>query len=515
MKRRAIISVYDKTGVLEIARALVEMGWEIVSTGGTASLLRDAGVAVKEVSDVTGFPEVLRGRVKTLHPLIHAGILARRDDDFHMKDVKRLGITLVDMVCVNLYPFVEHANRPVLPVTQVMEQVDIGGPALLRAAAKNWQWVIPLCNPARYGEIIQKLREQGNVDLVTRQNLAAEVFHHTAAYDAAISAYLGREWGNWPLDFPSELTFSYRRSAVLRYGENPHQKGAYYASLIPEPDTLAGFRVIHGKEISFNNLLDADAAWGLVTEFSEPAACIIKHASPCGAAVAKTPGQAFEKAYEGDPVSAFGGIVAFNRRLEEEDALSMKKCFIEMVLAPGYTEQALEVLKKKKDLRIAFMPDPKEGKLPSYSVRQVLGGILVQERDRRLPKDENWNVVSEKKPTPEELKDLAFAMTVAKHVKSNAVVLAKGMMTVGIGGGQPNRVDAVRIAVNRAGERARGACMASDGFFPFPDSVEEAARAGVTAIAAPGGSIRDSESVEAANRLGVSLVFTGTRHFLH
>ena len=520
--RRAVISVADKSGIVEFARELQEMGWEIVSTGGTARALRDGGVGAREVSELTRVPEMLGGRVKTLHPAVHGGILARRDNPSDVADLERAAIDYIDMVVCNLYPFVATASRPSATIDDIIEEIDIGGPTLLRAAAKNWAWVVPVCNPSRYPEIIRQLRLTGDVDKVTRRSLAVEVFSHTAAYDSAIAAYLGGLWGDWPLDFPEELTLGYKKALSLRYGENPHQRGAFYEPVIGgELPSLANCQ-IQGKELSYNNLNDADGAFRTAWDFKAPACAIVKHASPCGVATAETAAEAYRRAFEGDPVSAFGGVVAFNCEVDGEAAEAMRKVFLEVLLAPSYAPEALDVLKAKKDLRVlAVRPLWASGGEKGahggkrFAVRSAMGGLLVQEQDTLLPDDEEWQVVSKRGPTDREIRDLKFAMTVCKHVRSNAIVLAKDGATVGIGGGQPNRVDCVRIAVERGGDRVRESCMASDAFFPFPDSVEEAAKAGITAIAHPGGSIRDQESVAAADAHGIAMVVTGRRHFLH
>lgn len=517
--RRAIVSVADKTGIIEFAAQLVEMGWEVISTGGTARFLKEGGVTVTEVQELTGFPEILGGRVKTLHPKIHGGILARRDNISDMAELNAHQITPVDMVVCNLYPFVKTATRPSATLDEIIEEIDIGGPTLLRASAKNWNWVITVCNPARYNEIARQIRLTGDVDKLTRRQLAVEVFNHTATYDAAIASHLGGLWKGWPLDFPEELAFGYKKTFSLRYGENPHQKAAFYEPVMgSDIPSLAG-RQIQGKELSYNNINDADNALRTVWDFQPPACVAVKHATPCGVATGATAKEAFERAFEADPVSIFGGVVAFNCPVDKETAEAMKKVFLEILMAPEFTPEALEVLKNKKDLRIIpIAPAGYAGgtKAPvRYSVRSAMGGILVQEIDTLLPVDEDWQVVSKRSPTDQEIRDLRFAMTVCKHVKSNAIVLAKDAATVGIGGGQPNRVDCVRIAVERAKEKARGSVMASDAFFPFPDSVIEAAKAGVSAIVHPGGSIRDAESIAVADAHNIAMVVSGKRHFLH
>lgn len=524
--RRAIISAADKTGLVEFGKQLSDMGWEIVSTGGTARTLRDGGVPVKEVQDVTGFPEILGGRVKTLHPMIHGGILARRDNSLDMAQLSSHEITPVDMVVCNLYPFVETAARPVATLEEIIEEIDIGGPTLLRAAAKNWNWVVTICNPARYNDIARQIRLTGDIDKLTRRQLAVEVFNHTATYDAAIASYLGRLWKGWPLDFPDEVSFGYRKSLSLRYGENPHQKAAFYEPVMGGEIPPLSKGQFQGKELSYNNIHDADNAFRTVWDFPAPACVAVKHATPCGVATGTSAAEAFERAFDADPVSIFGGVVAFNCPVDKEAAEAMKKVFLEVLMAPSFTDEAREILRSKKDLRAIVIAPKWAGEgggrnsqdipgFPRYSVRSAMGGLLVQEQDSLLPEDEDWKVVSKRSPTDQEIRDLRFAMTVCKHVKSNAIVLAKDGATVAIGGGQPNRVDCVRIAVERGKDKVRGASMASDAFFPFPDAVLEAAKAGVSAIAHPGGSIRDDESLAAADAHGIAMVVTGKRHFLH
>lgn len=522
MARKALISVYNKAGLGEFALGLKELSWEIISTGGTARYLKDMGIEVKEVSQVTGFPEILDGRVKTLHPRIHGAILARRGVDKDMAQLSQHQIETIDMVVVNLYPFVETCMKDAVTLDEIVEQIDIGGPALLRAAAKNWASVIVVSDPSQYTQVLDALKSTGDLDREARLKLAYQAFSHTASYDSAISAYLGMLVGNWPLDFPNELTIGFRKSLSLRYGENPHQKAAYYEPIIPRissrkcPDDSTSWSLsraqLHGNELSYNNIGDIDAALSTVSEFTGCAAAVIKHASPCGVALGRDAKEAFSRAFEGDPVSGFGGVVALNREVDAACAEAMSKIFLEVVVAPSFTQEALEILSRKKNLKIlAFPPYKRRG----FSLKSAGSGALLQEEDLLSPDDEEWKVVSRRVPSEAEMQDLRFAMAVCKHVKSNAIVLARDKATCGIGGGQPNRVDAVRISVQRAGERARGSVMASDAFFPFPDSVEEAAKAGITAICHPGGSIRDGEVLERADELGVAIVITGRRHFLH
>ena len=508
MKKRALLSVYDKRGLGEFAKNLAGLGWELVSTGGTARAIRGAGLPVTDVSDVTGFPEILDGRVKTLHPMVHGGILAKGDDEQHVEQLKALNISPVHMVVCNLYPFVEAQANPKNSFEDILEQIDIGGPTLLRAAAKNFAWTIPVCDPNRYPDVIERLTARGDLDYETRRDLAVQAVNHTAFYDAAVASFLGGSFCGWPLNFPEEITFGYNKGLDLRYGENPHQRAAFY-----EPQLGGrGFEQLGGKDLSYNNINDASGAFRAVWDLPETSCVIVKHGAPCGAATGKTPRDAFEKAFEGDSLSAFGGVVSFNCEVDEETALAMKKPFLEVVLAPRYTSGGLGVLKAKKDLRILKV----DGSIrQSFGVKSALGGLLIQEEDRVLPGEEDWRVVSRKKPTQEQMQDLKLAVAVCKHVRSNAVVMVKGGATVGIGGGQPNRVDCVKIAAERGKERLRGSVMASDAFFPFPDAVEEAAKAGVVAVAHPGGSLRDDESLKAADALGLVMVITGKRHFLH
>ncbi|MCG0239300.1 MAG: bifunctional phosphoribosylaminoimidazolecarboxamide formyltransferase/IMP cyclohydrolase [Firmicutes bacterium] len=536
MKRRALLSVYDKTGIVELARGLVELGWELISTGGTYRTLQAAGIPVLEVAEVAGFPEILDGRVKTLQPQIHAGILAVRNNPRHMAQLAEHGVRPIDLVVVNLYPFQATVARPEVTLADAVEQIDIGGPALIRAAAKNWQDVAVVVEPARYGAILAELRERGDLSPATRFALMQAAFRHTAAYDAAIAAWMegrgqelfaGREaapaapapaaGGPGTSAFPERLTLSLVKVRDLRYGENPHQRAAFYRDLSEplRPDTLAGARQLHGKELSFNNIHDAHAALELVREFTEPAAVAVKHTNPCGVAVAPTIAEAYRRARDADPVSIFGGIVALNRPCDGETAQELRKTFLEIVIAPSFTDEALAILTKKKDLRLLAVGDLSAPGPAGYDVKRVAGGYLIQEWDVPAEDPARWRTVTEKGVDPALLADLLFAWKVVKHVKSNAIVVAKGGRTLGIGAGQMNRVDAARYALARAGAEARGAVLASDAFFPFPDVVEAAGAAGIAAIVQPGGSIRDEESIRKANELGVAMLFTGIRHFKH
>ncbi len=502
--------MYDKTGILELANSLREMGADLVSTGGTyRTLVEEGKLPVQQVSDLTGFPEVLDGRVKTLHPSIHGGILARRDSADHMSQIARHGIGAIDMVVVNLYPFVETIGRPSVALDEALENIDIGGPTLIRAAAKNFKFVTIVVDPQDYHWIAERLRGPG-LTIEERRRLAQKAFQHVALYDTVIAGYLKER----DATFPEDLTLGYRKLYDLRYGENPHQKAALYTQ-VPPGGGIIGARQIHGKELSFNNILDADAAWQIVSDFPEPAAVIVKHTNPCGLAVHQDVAESYRRAFQGDPVSAYGGIVGFNRTVTAAAAEAMRRVFYEVVLAPGYEPQALGILERKRDLRILEVASPGGSSNESFNFRQVSGGLLVQSQDTIEESAASWKVVTERRPTPGELEDLAFAWKAVKHIKSNAIVLAKDRALVGMGAGQPNRVTSVHLALRIAEERSQGSVLSSDAFFPFADSIEMAVQGGVTAIAQPGGSIRDQEVIEAANRSNIAMVFTGVRHFRH
>jgi phosphoribosylaminoimidazolecarboxamide formyltransferase / IMP cyclohydrolase len=505
--RRALLAVYDKTGIVGLAKELTDQGVALVSSGGTAQTLRDAGIAVTLVEQVTGSPEMLGGRVKTLHPKIHGGILADRRKPEHVEELKAQAIDPFDLVVVNLYPFRETVAGGA-PVDEVIEKVDIGGPAMVRAAAKNFESVGVVVSPQRYPGIVQELRREGGLTRETRWQLAGEAFSHTAAYDAAVAGWFAALEGG----LPSFVGLALRKVEDLRYGENPHQRGALYEDMAGA-GPLAGARVLlQGKEMSFNNWLDVHAAHSLVTALPSPAAVIVKHNNPSGAAIAASLAKAYERAFECDTVSAFGGIVAFNQEVGEDAASAMGEVFSEVVVAPGFTDAALEAFGARKNLRVVQVPEPVAGGL---DIRPLPGGALVQDRDVANEPRERMEVISAREPTAEEWRDLAFAWTVAAHVKSNAIVFAKDGATVGIGAGQMSRVDASWIAVRKAGDRAEGAAMASDAFFPFPDALEVAAQAGVTAVIHPGGSVRDEDVLTAAEARGMAVVVTGRRHFRH
>lgn len=499
--KRALISVFDKNGVLDFANFLVKHGVEIISTGGTYKHLKENGVPVIEVAEVTGAPEMLDGRVKTLHPVIHGGILAIRDNAEHMATIKERGISTIDMVVVNLYPFFKKVNED-LTFEEKVEFIDIGGPTMLRSAAKSFKDVVVISDTADY-ETVMKEMEAGEVTFETRKRLAGKVFNLTSAYDAAISQFLLGD------EMPKYLNASYEKVMDLRYGENPHQKAAYYVSTT-DTGAMKDFEQLNGKELSFNNLRDMDVAWRTVCEFTEPACCGLKHSTPCGAAIADNVYDAYVKAYECDPVSIFGGIVALNKTVDEATAKEMVKIFLEIVIAPDFTPEALEVLKIKKNLRVIKCHHTPQDKI---NMVKVDGGLLVQDED--LSFSTNYEAVTEKAPTAEEMENLIFGMKIVKHVKSNAIVVVKDKMAVGIGNGETNRIWPTQQAIERAGERIEGAILASDAFFPFRDVVDTCAKAGIKAIIQPGGSIRDKESIDACNEHGISMVFTGMRHFKH
>jgi len=505
--KRALLSVSNKQGLVGFAQGLAELGVELIATGGTARALREAGLAVRPIEDVTGFPEILDGRVKTLHPAVHGGILARRNKA-HLAELQAQGIAPIDLVAVNLYPFAETVARPGTTLTEAVEQIDIGGMALLRAAAKNFAYVAVVSDPTDYATVLAELREQGDLSLATRQRLALKAFRHTASYDAAISRYLATRFEE--ATFPATLHLNLTKLTDLRYGENPHQQAALYS--LGEAEGPMGGNLLQGKALSYNNILDLDAAWQIVSDFAAPTLAIIKHGNPCGVASDANLADAFRAALASDPVSAFGSIIAVNRPFDGEVALALDDLFVEVVAAPAFTSKALEVLAECPNCRLLEMSGTED---LAWEMRGVRGGFLVQEEDTIAEDETGWKVVTERRPTAEELEALGFAWKVAKHVKSNAIVLAQGTATVGIGAGQMSRVDAVRLAIAKAGEGARGAVLASDAFFPFPDGVEEAARAGVTAIVQPGGSKGDASVIEAADAHGLAMLFTGVRHFRH
>ena len=507
----ALISVYDKTGIVEFARVLHNAGAGLISTGGTHRTLSEDGLPVRQVSDLTGFPEILDGRVKTLHPKVHGALLALRDVPAHMEELGRQEIEPIDMVVGNLYPFTETISKPGVTLDDALENIDIGGPTMLRAGAKNFPHVAVVVDPSDYGWVGERISGPG-LSLEERRRLAHKAFHHVSLYDTAIARYLqdGLEADG---ELPEELELSYRKLSELRYGENPHQNGALYVPSSNMGGGVANATQLHGRELSFNNLLDADAAWRTVTDFDEMAVAVIKHTNPCGLACHDEQAEAYRRAYAGDPVSAFGGIVGFNRTVTLDAVEEMARIFYEVVVAPGYDPDALEALRKRRNLRVLEVASAADE--DSYDLRPLTGGLLVQVRDIIDEDPASWKTATDRAPSQEELRDLAFVWKVAKHVKSNAIVVAKDNTLLGMGAGQPNRVNSVHLALRAAGDRSIGSVLGSDAFFPFPDNIELAAQGGITAIAQPGGSIRDEEVIAEANKSGIAMVFTGVRHFKH
>lgn len=513
--KRALISVSDKTGIVEFARALAAQGVELISTGGTKSLLEKEGVPVIGISDVTGFPEIMDGRVKTLHPAVHSGLLAVRDNAEHQAQMKELGLDYIDLVVVNLYPFKETISKSDVTYEDAIENIDIGGPTMLRSAAKNHAFVTVVVDAADYGKVLDEIQADGDTTIETRRALAAKVFRHTAAYDSLISNYLTAQTTGEA--FPETLTVTYEKVQSLRYGENPHQQAAFYREPLAVVGSLTAAEQLHGKELSYNNINDANAAMAIVSEFDGPAVAAVKHMNPCGVGIGENVYEAYRKAYESDPISIFGGIVAANRAIDEDTAQLLSEIFLEIVIAPGFTQEALDILTKKKNIRLmqtGIIPSP-GNRHTALQLTSVNGGLLVQETDVHNVKEEDLKVITNREPSAEELEQLRFGWNIVKHVKSNAIVLVKDGMTVGIGAGQMNRVGAARIAIEQAGEKAKGAVLASDAFFPMGDTLELAAEAGITAVIQPGGSIRDEESIKVANDNGMAMVMTGIRHFKH
>jgi phosphoribosylaminoimidazolecarboxamide formyltransferase/IMP cyclohydrolase len=522
--RRALLSVSDKTGIIEFARELRGFDVELISTGGTAKALREAGIEVRDISDVTGFPEMMDGRIKTLHPHIHGGLLALRDNAEHVAAMREHGIEPIDMVVVNLYPFEQTIAREGVTLEEAIEQIDIGGPAMIRSAAKNYKDVAVVVFPNLYGEITEWMRlRDGSLPLETREKLASDAFGLTTAYDSVISMFFNdRAAIEWPIEIPpDELlehdAFVLHKTLDLRYGENPHQRAALYKVDDPyrtgQQSGVAQAELLGGKEMSFNNYVDADAAWQLVCDFDETACAIIKHTNPAGVGTGATTEEAYRRALATDPVSAFGGIVAFNRKVDEATARAVTEIFTEVVIAPDYDEAALEVLRAKKNLRVLRAGEPQ--RVEGLEYRTITGGMLIQTRDTHHLTRDDLKIVTKRAPTDEEVRALLFAWTVCKHTKSNAIVYARDGQTVGVGAGQMSRVDSVKIGAMRAQLSIAGSVMASDAFFPFRDGVDEAARHGITAIIQPGGSVRDQEVIDAANEHNLAMVFTGVRHFKH
>ncbi len=508
--KRALISVYDKEGIVDFASSLSKLGWEIISTGGTSKILKEAGIDILEVEEVTNFPEILDGRVKTLNPYIHGGLLYKRDDENHKQTIKEMKIGPIDLLVNNLYPFEDTVNRQGVSQEEIIENIDIGGPSMIRAAAKNYKYVSVVVDPKDYDLVIDELKSSGNVSEETNKHLAGKVFSYTAYYDALIGKYFN-EIND--IDFPDTLTLTYKKDQDLRYGENPHQKAAFYREYGDVSGTLAGGKQLHGKALSFNNINDSNGALRALKEFDEPTVVGVKHSNPCGIGSGNTLEEAYIKAYECDKESIFGGIIAANREVDKELADMINSIFIEVVLAPGFSHEALEILTKKKNIRLIQIDDI-EKDIDEFDSKKVFGGLLVQERDSLLLL-EDMEIATARVPTDKEMDDLIFAWKAAKNINSNGIVLAKDKATIGIGLGEVNRSWAVEEALERGSHKIEGSVIASDGFFPFKDSIEIIAKYGVKAIIQPGGSIRDPEVIEEADKNGIAMLFTGIRHFKH
>ncbi|MEK5440445.1 bifunctional phosphoribosylaminoimidazolecarboxamide formyltransferase/IMP cyclohydrolase [Fredinandcohnia sp. FSL W7-1320] len=509
--KRALVSVSDKQGLVPFVKGLIDNGVEVISTGGTKRTLEEAGLSVIGISEVTNFPEIMDGRVKTLHPNIHGGLLAVRENEEHVKQLQEHDITPIDLVVVNLYPFQQTIAIPDVQFADAIENIDIGGPSMLRSAAKNHKYVTVVVDPQDYDTVLAEISEKGEVAAQTKLRLGAKVFRHTAAYDAVIAEFLTNAAGE---ENPESLTVTYEKKQDLRYGENPHQKAAFYKKPLGTHISIASATQLHGKELSYNNINDADAALQIVKEFKEPAAVAVKHMNPCGVGVGATLEEAYQKAYEADSTSIFGGIIALNREVDAQTAHKMREIFLEIIIAPSFSEEAFEILSSKKNLRLLTVDLSDDEKVEKKLV-SVRGGLLVQDEDSYGLEEATISVPTKREPTEQEWADLKLGWKVVKHVKSNAIVLAKDDMTIGIGAGQMNRVGSANIAINQAGEKAKGSALASDAFFPMGDTVEAAAKAGITAIIQPGGSIRDEESIQKADEYGIAMVFTGVRHFKH
>lgn len=510
--RRALISVFYKDGIIEFAKELVKLDWEIISTGGTSKALKDAGIKVLEVEEVTNFPEMLDGRVKTLNPFIHGGLLYRRDNEDHVEKIKEMEIQPIDMVVNNLYPFEETIKKDGVTHEEIIENIDIGGPSMIRAAAKNYQDVIVIVDPSDYTKVLDELKQEKDVSFKTKEYLAGKVFNYSAYYDALISAYFNKIN---KVDFPEYMALPFKHEQDLRYGENPHQAAAFYRETSKLSGTLASAKQVHGKALSFNNINDANGAIKILKEFTEPTVVAVKHTNPCGVGSGKDISQAYDRAYECDPESIFGGVIAINREVNKDIAEKINSIFIEIVMAPSFNVEALEVLKQKKNIRLLEIENIMDNEYPEYDLKKVLGGLLVQNRDTLLFNDDKLEVATEKIPTEDEMEDLIFAWKAAKNMNSNGVVIAKDKGTIGIGLGEVNRFWAVEEAIERSGDKINGSVLASDGFFPFSDSIDALGKAGVAAIIQPGGSVKDKDVIEAANKLGIAMVFTGIRHFKH
>jgi phosphoribosylaminoimidazolecarboxamide formyltransferase / IMP cyclohydrolase len=512
-RKRALISVSDKRGLVELAKELSALGYELLSTGGTAKAIKEAGLMVKKVSEETGFPEILQGRVKTLHPLIHGAILAQTEIKEQQKDLERHGIVPIEIVVVNLYPFEQTISREGFLHQEAVENIDIGGPTMIRAAAKNNHYVTVVVNPERYPDLIRELKEEGRVSAETRITLAAEAFAHTACYDATIATYFTGFSKTSSVQFPEQLSIGLNKVQDLRYGENPQQQAAFYAPPVLR-NGLAAAVQLKGKELSFNNINDLGAAWALAAEFEKPTVVAVKHANPCGVGSADSVGKAYRLAHDADPVSIFGGVLAANTIINGDAAKMMLEIFLEVIAAPQFTDEALAILSQKQDLRVLQIPQTLKDQT-FYDIKVAAGAVLVQTIDREPVDIQMGKVVSSRTPSEQEWLGMAFAQKVVKHVRSNAIVIASAEQTVGIGAGQMNRIGAAKIAIEQGGSKVNGSVMGSDAFFPFPDVVEEAAKAGVTAIVQPGGSLKDQESIEVCDHYGLAMVFTGRRYFKH
>jgi phosphoribosylaminoimidazolecarboxamide formyltransferase / IMP cyclohydrolase len=514
MIKRALISVSDKTGIVDMAKELTNYGVEIISTGGTAKTLSEAGLKVVNISDITGFPECLDGRVKTLHPNVHGGLLAIRDNAEHMKQIKELGIEPIDIVIINLYPFKQTILKGHVELEEAIENIDIGGPTMLRAAAKNYQDVVVIVDPSDYKTVLDELKSSNEISLKTKFKLAYKVFEHTSHYDTLIAKYLRDKLGEE--FFPETLSLTFEKVQEMRYGENPHQKAVFYKEIGANVGCITAAKQLHGKELSYNNINDTNGALELLKEFDEPTVVAVKHANPCGVASAATIYEAYVKTYEADPVSIFGGVIAANREIDGKTAEEINKIFVEIVIAPSFSKEALDVLTQKKNIRLLQL-DNISAKLPAgtYDMKKVAGGLLVQDYNNELVNTEDIECVTDTKPSDEDMEDLIFAMKVVKHTKSNGIALAKSKQSLGVGPGQTNRIMAAKIAIEYGGDRTKGAVLASDAFFPFEDCVEAAAAAGIKAIIQPGGSMNDQKSIDACNKFGIAMVFTGMRHFKH
>ena len=510
--KRALISVYNKTGIVEFAKRLIDLNWEIISTGGTFETLKAEGVDVIDVSEITEFPECFDGRVKTLHPKIHGGILSVRDNKLHIETMDKLGIKGIDMVVNNLYPFKETILKEYTSHEDAIENIDIGGPSMLRAAAKNYKFVTVLVDPKNYNAVLDEISEDGETSIETRLYLASKAFNHTSHYDTLIAQYFNKQAN---VEFPETISLTYEKKQELRYGENPHQKAAFYSEIMDLEGTISAAKQLHGKAMSFNNINDSNSAIEILKDFEEATAVAVKHGNPCGIASAETISQAFMKAYESDSESIFGGIVALNRTVDKTTAEMINSIFIEIVIAPHFDLDALEILRMKKNIRILELPGIARNDYHNLTMTRTLGGMLIQERNTRIFNKEDIKIVTKKKPTYAEIEDLYFALKAVKETKSNAIVIAKDKTTVAVGPGQVSRIWALQNAVRQGGDKVKGSVMASDAFFPFSDCVEAAYNAGITAIIQPGGSVKDEESIKKADEYGIAMIITGMRHFKH